>query len=247
MARGIRRRWVRKIDGDNLIELSKEILKMLRENVLFQEMTEEEIAQCLEFSGAIQRKYNKEQTIFERTDTPMALFVLLQGSLVVCKDSLDGKRYIATQIEENDIFGEVFVFLDNVTYTYYGVATSDCVVLELPKEFFNTTCGKACSSHSKLINNLLKVLARKAYFLNNKVQLLTSGTLRQKIARLLLETCNKDLCVKLNMNREQMASYLNVTRPSLSRELINMQDDNLIEVKQDLIKILDYIALEELL
>lgn len=234
-------------DGGNLTNLSKEMVKMLCENVLFKGMTEDEIVQSLECSGAVQRKYKKDETIFDRTDTPIALFVLLQGSLVVCKDSLDGKRYIATQIEENDIFGEVFVFLDNVTYTYYGVSTSDCLILEIPKEFFYTTCGKVCSSHGKLINNLLKILARKAYYLNNKVQLLTSGTLRQKIARLLLENCNKDMCVKLNMNREQMASYLNVTRPSLSRELIKMQGDNLIEASQDLIKILDYEGLEDLL
>ncbi len=45
--------------------------------------------------------------------------------------------------------------------------------------------------------------------------------------------------MKLSMNREQFASYLNVTRPSLSRELINMQEDGLIEVDRDMIKILD--------
>ena len=45
--------------------------------------------------------------------------------------------------------------------------------------------------------------------------------------------------VKLNMSREDLANYLNVKRPSLSRELINMHRDNLIEVSGRTIKVVD--------
>lgn len=221
------------------------MLEMLQSNILFQGMTKEEISQCLTCSNAKTREFTKDEMIFEQTDVPNALYVLLKGSIIVCKDSVDGKRYIATQIYENDIFGEVFVFLDKVTYTYYGVATNYSVVLEIPKAFFYKTCGSSCAGHHSLIYNLLRILAQKAYFLNNKVQLLTSGTLRQKITKFILENCNGEKYIKLNMNREQMADYLNVTRPSLSRELINMQKDNLIEVDQDVIRILDFQQLKE--
>nr|WP_246241205.1 cyclic nucleotide-binding domain-containing protein [Anaerocolumna sedimenticola] len=43
-------------------------------------------------------------------DPPKALYVLLQGSVAVCKDTPDGRKYIVTNIEEKDIFGEVYVF-----------------------------------------------------------------------------------------------------------------------------------------
>ncbi|MDF2820442.1 MAG: Crp/Fnr family transcriptional regulator [Clostridiales bacterium] len=221
------------------------MMDMLQNNILFKNMSKEEIEVCIKCSQSKTREFVKDEMIFEQTDVPSALYVLIKGSIIVCKDSIEGKRYIATHIHENDIFGEVFVFLDNVTYTYYGIATSDSVVLEIPKEFFYITCNNSCAGHHTLINNLLRILAQKAYFLNNKVQLLTSGTLRQKIAKLVLESCNKDKVIKLNMNREQLADYLNVARPSLSRELINMQKDLLIEVDQDVIRILDYKRLQD--
>ena len=50
--------------------------------------------------------------------------------------------------------------------------------------------------------------------------------------------------VKLTMNREELADYLGTTRPSLSRELMKMQQEHLIETGKNVIKIVDRNALE---
>jgi CRP/FNR family transcriptional regulator, dissimilatory nitrate respiration regulator len=222
---------------------ASDMIDQIKNNILFKGLTQEEIEICLECSGAKMKEYDKNQIIFSRMNPPKALYVLIQGSVLVCKDSPDGKRYIVTTIEEKDIFGEVYVFLENVDYNYYVTTNEESSILHIPKEYFFTTCDKTCNSHSKIIQNMLGILAQKAYFLNNKVQLLTSGTLRQKIAKYLLDNCSEKKYIQLNMNREQLAAYLNVTRPSLSRELMNMQEDGLIEVDRDMVKILN---LEEL-
>jgi CRP-like cAMP-binding protein len=49
----------------------------------------------------------------------------------------------------------------------------------------------------------------------------------------------------LNMNREELADYLGTTRPSLSRELMNMQEDGLIDVSRSRILINDREELEQ--
>ena len=46
------------------------------------------------------------------------------------------------------------------------------------------------------------------------------------------------------MKREELADYLGTTRPSLSRELMNMQDEGLIEIDRSKIKILNREDLE---
>ena len=50
--------------------------------------------------------------------------------------------------------------------------------------------------------------------------------------------------IKLAMNREELADYLGTTRPSLSRELMKMQQEQLIETDKNMIKIVDRAALE---
>jgi DNA-binding transcriptional regulator LsrR (DeoR family) len=48
------------------------------------------------------------------------------------------------------------------------------------------------------------------------------------------------------MNRQELAEFLNVKRPSLSRELSNMQKEKIIEVYRSSVKILDMEKLCEL-
>lgn len=48
------------------------------------------------------------------------------------------------------------------------------------------------------------------------------------------------------MNRQELAEFLNVKRPSLSRELSNMQRDKIIEVYRSSVKITNIDKLREL-
>lgn len=218
----------------------KDIIKKISKNDLFQGMNMSEIEHSLECCKAEVKLYDKNQKIFSQEAPPNSLYILLSGSVVVCRDSLNGRRYIVTDILESEMFGEVYVFLENEDYPYYALANADSKVLQIPKSFFFNYCDKDCPGHNILIRNMLKVLAQKAFFLNNKVQLLSHGNLRQKIAKYLLEQLDETMYIKLNMNRELLADYLSVARPSLSRELRNMEKDGLIEVDRDIIRVLNY-------
>ncbi len=223
------------------------MIDKIMNNILFQGLSEQELKMCLTCSNSKVKEYKKNEIIFSQLDPPKALYVLIEGKVSVCQDSLDGRSYIIAQIEEKDIFGEVFLFLNDVGYSQYVVVNVNSKVLEIPKEFFTHTCDAKCSSHGTIIANMLSILARKAFFLNNKVQLLTSGNLRQRLAKYFISNMNKEGLVKLGMNRDSFSAYLNVTRPSLSRELMKMQEDGLIEAQKNIIKILDIEALEEFL
>ena len=95
--------------------------------------------------------------------------------------------------------------------------------------------------HSKVIFNMLQLFAEKVDKNNHQIEVLTSGNLRQRICAFLLENCNSDYNVMLHMNREELASYLNATRPSLSRMLVALQDEGLIRLSsRNKIQILDY-------
>ena len=66
--------------------------------------------------------------------------------------------------------------------------------------------------------------------------MLSCSTLKQKIARFILQNMNDRDRVTLKMSREEFADFLNAARPSLSRELMKMQEDGFIKVvRKDLI------------
>ena len=99
----------------------------------------------------------------------------------------------------------------------------------------------------RLIANLLPVFAGKAYYLNQKIRIISGASLRQKIARMLLQHTHSDPDYTFSMNREKMADYLGVARPSLSRELSNMQAEGLISLEKRQIRIVDLSALQEII
>ena len=53
--------------------------------------------------------------------------------------------------------------------------------------------------------------------------------------------------IKLKMTKEKIAESLGITRPSLSRELINMKNEGLIDYSRNHIKILDLEEIENAL
>ena len=226
------------------MEQIKEKLSKCR---LFEHLTMEEIEKCILCSGGSINNYKKESMIFTQFDKPKNIYVLLGGRVAICKDTVSGNRVVVNEFSmPGDVFAEVYLFLDKEVYDYYSVTMEESYVLTLPKNFFFHTCKKCCNHHEKLIYNMLHILAEKAYFLNGKVALLSSGTLRQKIASYLLSLPMKDNMVTLPMKREQMAAYLNVARPSLSRELLKMQEEGLIIVENSKITIPVPDLLEEL-
>ena len=73
--------------------------------------------------------------------------------------------------------------------------------------------------------------------------------MRNKIAKLIYDKyCEQNsLTVSLGMNRNEMAKYLNVSRPSMSREMGRMRDnDDMFTFRKEIIVIKDLEALKKL-
>ena len=70
---------------------------------------------------------------------------------------------------------------------------------------------------------------------------ITIKGMRKKIAKFIYEKYVEQGAreVRLGVDRNGMAKYLNVSRPSMSREMINMREQGLFEFRKDLITIKD--------
>jgi CRP-like cAMP-binding protein len=95
---------------------------------------------------------------------------------------------------------------------------------------------------------MLTILSDKIVMLNKKMSILNAESLKGRIAVYLLslQQSSKRMVFDLPMNRQELAEFLNVKRPSLSRELSNMQRDGIIDVYRSSVKILDMERLREL-
>ncbi len=230
------------------MKLFEEWKDLFTNSPLFYGMNPDEIKKCLQCSKGYAKRYKKEEVLFREGDVPEYLFLLLKGAVTVYRHSPSGRRTVITTFhKKGELFGEVYVFLKEANYESFGVAVQDSYILQIPKRFFYYSCGEDCGHHEKLIKNMLAILAGKARFLNKRLQMMASGSLRQKIIKVLLENVREDNRGVLRMSREEMADYLGTVRPSVSRELMKMKEDGLIRITGKRFQILDLSKLEDYL
>lgn len=203
---------------------------------LFSLFTNEEINELLKKSFIKLEEYNKDEYIFMQGDLPKDILILVEGSVMVAKDKLNGERSIIAIFENiGEMFGEIFFFL-NKKYDFYAKTNKKTTILRISKAFIYEDGSSLISS--KLKDKLLNIFAKKVFYLNTRVNILLHSSLREKISKFLLFNM-KDKEVNLSMNREELADFLNTTRPSLSRELMNMKSEGLIAIDKNRILILD--------
>jgi len=216
------------------------MLSVLQNCVLFAGIPDAELPRLISSIKAETASYDKGELIFSQLDEPRKTMILLTGSVAICNDTNLGRRNVVALLDHpGELFGEVFVFLNKETYGNYAQAVTAAKVLEIPKAAFSTFPKGESEWQVKMISNMMTILARKAYFLNQRLQIISGVTLRQKIARMLLLHALPDGRVNLRMNREELADFLNTTRPSLSRELMQMQEDGFIKVEKRTIYLTD--------
>ncbi|MGN0165484.1 MAG: Crp/Fnr family transcriptional regulator [Lachnospiraceae bacterium] len=217
----------------------------LEELDIFQGIDTDNIKKLLSCSKSIRRRYKEGDYLFRQTDKPIYMFVILEGSAIISKDFSSGKQDILLHVREGDVLGEIFFNPDVREYWYDAVAMTDMEVLMLPWEFFYGFCQNACMRHQTITKNMLEIFSQRNYEITRKAHILSCNILRERIALWLLNSMNIQGKVSLTMNREQLAAYLGVARPSLSRELMKMQEEGILTVDKNSIRVLDFQALED--
>mgnify|MGYP000848155344 CR=1 FL=1 len=167
---------------------------------------------------------------------------MLNGNLLEYIVKPSGEREVLRSIVDGDIFGLAQGYNKPNYLGYCVVSALDCSVLYITIEsIFN----KTDPINQKLLYNLVKTMSGKILELENNNRYIVIKSMRLKIAKLLYDTYLKydNLEFNLGMDRNEMAKYLSVSRPSMSREMGRMAELGMFEYKKDKIKITDLDAI----
>ncbi|CDB90407.1 putative uncharacterized protein [Clostridium sp. CAG:253] len=225
------------------------IIQALSKSALCKEFAQDELLSLLEENNTEIKKYEKGSFVFEEGDVPDRLYVLIYGLVEVSKLTFSGKKILITTIENpGDMFAEVYMFMGKSKYDMSAQTGEESLILSISSEFFeNISYNTNALAAEKIRKNLMSIFAMKAYNLSGKVRLLGCGSIREKISLYLIENQTPSGEIAKNPSREELADYLNVTRPSLSRELGNMEKEGIIRLDGRKIVIVSQEKLEEYL
>ena len=111
------------------------------------------------------------------------------------------------------------------------VSATDSQVLFLDLEHALSVCTCACGCHTRLIRNLMTILAKHNLNLTRKVQHMGQKTTREKLLAYLWSISQKEQSEEFDIpyNRQELADYLAVDRSAMSAELSRMKAEGLVE------------------
>lgn len=222
-------------------------INALAASPLFRNVTPEEIELFLQVAPYTTKKYRKQDFV-AMTDEPMeGIGLIISGKAHLIRENMLGQRAIVTEVNPSDIFGEALLFTDNPLWPASVQTTVATEVMFFPFEAFSKPLKGAEPIQSKLLVNLLHDLSVKALSLTRKVHYLTLKGMRDKLFAYFHELYRQQHSMTLTIphNRQEMADVLNVSRPSMSRELGRLQDEKIIRLDGKVLTILDPIAIEK--
>ena len=211
---------------------------------MFSKKSKEAILEIFRDTNYTLKKYSKNDIIAIEGDTCTSIGLVLEGNVDI-KRMLGSKVVHLSSFSKGGVFGEIIAFSDVNLYPATVIASSLSQIMFIDKKDFI----KFCTHNEEFLGMFLNTLTNKIFLLNNSITNLTFNSIRQKICNFLISEykIQKSKNIKLNITKEKLSEILGVTRPSLSRELINMKDDGLIDYNRSHIMILDLEAIENIL
>jgi len=185
-------------------------------------------------------KHGKGETVLAAGGRPEYVGIVLAGRLHIVKDGYDGSCMLLAALGPGGIFSEALCCA-GITESPVAVIThGEATVMRIKFSRLLSICPKMCAFHTKLIENMLRLIARKNLYLQSRMEITNLKTIRTKVLSYLesFSAERKGKKITIPHNREQMAEYLCIDRSALSHELMKMKADRLINYRKNIFDLL---------
>ncbi len=217
----------------------KKYYEIIKSNPLFSEINVCDFDSFFSCLNVKEKAFDKNEAVINSGDAIRFVGIVLSGSVKIIKEDINGNQTILANIFPSELFAEAFACAGVFHSPVSIIANEKSEILFFDYRKVITTCKRSCSYHQMLTENMLKIVAQKNLLLNQKIDIISKRTLREKILAY-LEYAGKGLnSFTIPLNREELASYLCADRSAVSNELSKMQKDNIIRYNKNDFEILN--------
>ena len=196
---------------------------------LFANLSDKEIKKLMQVLRATTVTYRKDVNILSNVNRGDFIAIIDSGNIQLIYNDYNGNKTIIEDLSTGEIFGSLTYSLNNdelscitkeetqITYIEYNQITND----EIIKNDF----------YIIFVKNLIKLLSDQLNRSNQRIELLTQRTTRDKLLGYFRNQVgsksNKSFTMPITYT--ELASYLSVDRSSMTREIAYLKEDGLIK------------------
>ena len=211
----------------------------MKKITIFDYITKDEVENLMNEFDAKKMHFNKDVTIATNINNINLIGIILEGSATVVRYEYNGDRNIIEKLNKDDLFGEVFT--SNSSNDLSIIATSPCDVLFIDYNMLITSSNKYSTYKNKVVDNKLQLLAFKIVSMNDRIEVLTKRTIREKLLTFFnistRDKINKTFTMPFSFT--DLADYLAIDRSAMTREIKNLKEDGIIVINDKRITLLN--------
>lgn len=173
----------------------------------------------------------KGQHVFHEGDPAVNVGMVLSGAVRMVREDFYGNRSIVAHIGPSGLFGETYACAGITALPISVVADTDSVLLLMDCRRISVSCSNACAFHNRIVFNLLKLVAEKNLVFDQKIQVTSKRTTRDKLMAYLLNQAKLQGSNSFTIpyDRQELADYLEVDRSGLSAEISKLRKEGILE------------------
>jgi len=202
---------------------------------LFAGIEESDLKALLACISSRRQTYKKGGCIFRVGERVANIGIVLSGRVLIQKVDFWGNRTILSEIAAPDMFAEAFSCAGESKLSFTVMATEATEVMFLDYGRIVTSCTSVCGFHTRLIQNMLRIVARKNIELVEKIEHISKRTTREKLLSYLSEQARLKgrNTFDIPFDRQELADYLAVERSAMSAELSKMRGEGLVDYRKN--------------
>ncbi len=154
--------------------------------------------------------------------------VVLSGYMQIIRTDYNGNRTIIEELTENSVFGTA---ISSLTDECEIITKEETKIVIIDFNNIINDIENNLAYYKQFIKNLLEIYTNKIIIKNERIEILTKKTIRDKLLEYfkIVSKRNNSKKIYLTMTYIELADYLAVDRSAMTRELKNLTEEGFIK------------------
>ncbi len=203
----------------------------LQKSPLFQDISYDEYIRMLTCFNAVHKSYRPDDLIYDLVGGKNnAVGVIERGDAALIRIDEAGVSTVMEELSTGGVFGQMLAFSGSNEDSLEVVCRTPCDVVFIDYPHILKRCHNACSHHSILVRNMLKLMGDKAQSLSQRVDVLSRRSIREKLLCYFHQLAEKtgEMTFQLPFSLSTLADYIATDRSAMMRELKRLREEGVI-------------------
>lgn len=198
---------------------------------LFQNISYEEYQRMLICFQATQKTFRPEDVMYDFSELRNnSVGIIERGTAQLIRIDEEGVSTVMEELGPGGVFGRTLAFAATSEDSLEVVCRTPCDVIFIDYPHILKRCENACTHHSILVQNMLRLISDKAQALSERVDVLSRRSIREKLLCYFRQLVDKagSRTFTLPFSLSTLADYIATDRSAMMRELKRLREEEIV-------------------